>query len=51
MFARVGIEGDVLNITIAEPEKDPQLVGAIGAAVIAENTYNKKHNQKIEVKI
>lgn len=35
---------DVLNITIAKPEKDPQLVGAIGAAVIAQNTYNKKHN-------
>lgn len=33
---------DVLNITIAEPEKDPQLVGAIGAAVIAQNSYNKR---------
>ncbi|WP_010233136.1 acyl-CoA dehydratase activase [Clostridium arbusti] len=32
---------DVLDITIAKPEKDPQLVGAIGAAVIAEKTYKR----------
>lgn len=30
---------EVLKVKIAEPEKDPQLVGAIGAAVIAQNSY------------
>jgi len=30
-----------LKIKIAEPEKDPQLVGAIGAAVIAQNSWKR----------
>ncbi|NMC60744.1 MAG: 2-hydroxyglutaryl-CoA dehydratase, partial [Candidatus Methanofastidiosa archaeon] len=32
---------DVLQIKIAPPEKDPQLVGAIGAAVLAQNSWKK----------
>ncbi|APM38936.1 acyl-CoA dehydratase activase [Clostridium kluyveri] len=32
---------DVLKINIAAPEKDPQLVGAIGAAVLAQNAWKK----------
>jgi predicted CoA-substrate-specific enzyme activase len=35
---------DALKIKIVEPEKDPQLAGAIGAAVIAQNLW-KKANQ------
>lgn len=30
---------DVLGVTLAQPEEDPQLVGAIGAAVFAQNLY------------
>ncbi len=32
---------EVLRIKIVEPEQDPQLAGAIGAAVIAENFYRR----------
>jgi len=32
---------DVLKINIVEPRKDPQLAGAIGAAVIAEKLYKR----------
>ena len=35
---------DTLKVTIVEPKKDPQLVGAIGAAVLAQNAW-KKDNQ------
>lgn len=32
---------DVLKVKIVEPKKDPQLVGAIGAAVIAQNSWKR----------
>lgn len=32
---------DVLEVTIAKPSHDPQLVGAIGAAVLAQNAWTK----------
>ena len=32
---------EALKVTIVEPEKDPQLVGAIGAAIIAQNTWKR----------
>ena len=32
---------DTLGVKIADPEKDPQLVGAIGAAVIAQNLWER----------
>lgn len=32
---------DALKVKIVEPERDPQLVGAIGAAVIAQNSWKR----------
>ncbi len=32
---------ETLNVTIVQPENDPQLVGAIGAAVIAQNSWKR----------
>lgn len=32
---------NVMNIQLADPEKDPQLVGAIGAATLAENAWKE----------
>ncbi len=32
---------ETLKVKIAEPEQDPQLVGAIGAAVIAQNSWKR----------
>ncbi len=37
---------DALKIRIADPEKDPQLVGAIGAAVLAHNTWEKGNKEE-----
>jgi predicted CoA-substrate-specific enzyme activase len=32
---------EVMKVTLAKPQQDPQLVGAIGAAVFAQDLYNK----------
>lgn len=33
---------DALNVKIVDPEKDPQLVGALGAAVIGQNSWKRR---------
>jgi predicted CoA-substrate-specific enzyme activase len=33
---------EVMNISLAKPENDPQLAGAIGAAILAQETWSNK---------